>query len=312
MNEPVIEMNAVEKSFGRHRVLHPTTLRIEAGTTFALIGRNGAGKTTLLRILLGLLTPDAGSVRLAGVDPAVDPITARSRTGYLAEDQTMYGWMTPTELCRFLAPFYPTWDMQLADAFLRRLHIPPGTRIRHLSKGQAVRLGFLVAMAHRPPVMVLDDPTMGLDPIARKEFNRDLVDDLQGWGGTVLYSSHLLGEVEAVADQVAILDQGRLLRTGSTEELREAVKLVLVTRSEITGWPRPEGLLDVRAQGDRLAMVIDHAPEFLRLLREQSVACDVESLTLDEIFEAFVIGRSDDWPGESRASGARQNTLQTP
>lgn len=299
MSEFSIQTTGIHKSFGSHRVLQDVSLQISAGQTFALLGRNGAGKTTLIRTLLGLLTPDAGSVRLAGLDPTLNALEVRSRVGYLAEDQTMYGWMTPLELCRFLAPFYPTWDMDLAHSYLQRLAVPSDTRINRLSKGQTVKLGLLIALAHRPRVVILDDPAMGLDPIARKEFNRDLVEHLQGCGCTVLYSSHLLGEVEAVADAVAILDQGRLLRTGLTDQLRQDVKQVIIPLAQCQDLPRPDTLLDVKRTVSELAFVVDQADVWLRQLSSRSIQHEVLDLNLDEIFEAFVIGRKSDWPEQT-------------
>jgi ABC-2 type transport system ATP-binding protein len=237
-------------------------------------------------------------VRIAGIDPVRDPLRVRSQVGYLAEDQTMYGWMTPIELCRFLAPFYATWDMALAREYLDRFAIPLHTRIDRLSKGESVKLGFAVALAHRPQVVILDDPAMGLDPIARKEFNRDLVENLQASGATVLYSSHLLEEVEAVADAVAILDKGRIVRTGATDDLRRDVKQILVPVDRVEGLPRPEVLLDVRRHGDRLALIMDRAGTYLKEVSACGIDHEVVDLRLDEIFEAFVIGRPDQWPSD--------------
>src|SRR5215203_4460736 len=125
---------------------------------------------------------------------------------------------------RRIAPFYPTWDHELAAKYLRDFELPLRTRIKHLSKGQNVRLGLVLALAHRPELVILVDPALGLDPIMRKQFNRDLITHLQGEGRTVFYSSHLLYEVEPVADEVAILDQGRILRQAETETLRRDVK----------------------------------------------------------------------------------------
>lgn len=298
MSEPIIHVGKLAKSFGSHQVLRDVSLTVPAGQTFALLGRNGAGKTTMIRIMLGLIPADSGMVEVAGFDPPSDPLKLRSQVGYLAEDQTMYGWMTPIELCRFLAPFYPTWDMHAARDYLERFQVPLHTRIRRLSKGQSVKLGLTVALAHRPPVVILDDPAMGLDPISRKEFNRDLVEHLQSSGCTVLYSSHLLDEVEAVADAVAILDEGRIVRTGMTEQLRDDVKQVLLPFDSVAGSPQPDGLLDVRRHEDRLAIVLDQAGGYLQQLSDDGIEHDVVDLRLDEIFEAFVIGRKDDWPNE--------------
>ena len=296
MSEPVIRVDKLTKSFGTQQVLQDVSLSIPAGQTFALLGRNGAGKTTTIRIMLGLVPADSGTVQLAGIDPSSDPLRLRSQVGYLAEDQTMYGWMTPIELCRFLAPFYPTWDMDWARDYLDRFDVPRHTRIGRLSKGQSVKLGLAVALAHRPPVVILDDPSMGLDPIARKEFNRDLVEHLQTSGCTVLYSSHLLDEVEAVADAVAILDQGKIVRTGMTDDLRDEVKQILLPIDSVSGSPPPEGLLDVRRHDDRLAFITDQASSYIEQLSANGIDHEVVDLSLDEIFEAFVIGRTRDWP----------------
>lgn len=291
-----IRIDSLAKSFGKQQVLQNVSLEIPAGQTFALLGRNGAGKTTLIRTLLGLIPADAGKVELAGIDPAIDPLAVRRQVGYLAEDQTMYGWMTPLELCRFLAPFYPTWDMPLAQQFLEQFQISPTAKIAQLSKGQSVKLGLAVALAHRPKLVILDDPAMGLDPIARKEFNRDLVEHLQSSGATILYSSHLLEEVEAVADAVAILDKGRIVRTGLTEDLREEVKQIVLPVEATAGISRPAGLLDVRRRQQQLSLVVDRASDFLTRLTASDIDHEVVDLTLDEIFEAFVIGRTTDWP----------------
>ncbi|TWU28780.1 ABC transporter ATP-binding protein [Novipirellula artificiosorum] len=296
MSDSTIHVDRVTKSFGSQSVLQDVSLSVPAGQTLALLGRNGAGKTTTIRVLLGLIPADSGAVRLGGIDPSVDPLKVRGQVGYLAEDQTMYGWMTPTELIRFLVPFYPTWDTQRAEDCIRRFDIPRHTRIGRLSKGQAVKLGLALATAHRPAIVILDDPSMGLDPIARKEFNRDLVEHLQSSGATVLYSSHLLDEVESVADAVAILDQGRIVRVGETESVRTEVKRILVPLTSIAGTSRPDGLLDVRRYDDRLALVCDDAEAYIERLSAQSIPFDVVDLSLDEIFEAFVIGRTTDWP----------------
>jgi len=267
----VIRIAGLDQGYGRKPVLEGISLEIPAGQTLALLGRNGAGKTTLIRTLMGLIEPRKGGVEILGHDPAREPIVVRQKVGYLAEDQSMYGWMTAFEIGR------------------------------HLSKGQSVRLGLALALAHRPRLMILDDPALGLDPIARKEFNRDLIEHLQAEGRTVLYSSHLLSEVEAVADAVAILDGGRLVRTGPTEEVQRAVKRVLLSASalETADLIPPERLLDVQRHGERIAVTLDEAEPWIRDLRAGGIDADVQDLSLDEIFEAFVIGRPENWPRPS-------------
>jgi ABC-2 type transport system ATP-binding protein len=291
MNDPAIEMQSVYKSFRTCDVLRGVTLQVPRGKTFAFLGRNAAGKTTAIRLLLGLLKRNDGVIRVLGLDPEQDPIELRRRVGYLAEDQTMYGWMRVEEIVRFVAPFYPTWDHELALKYLRDFELPLRTRIKHLSKGQNVRLGLVLALAHRPELVILDDPALGLDPIMRKQFNRDLITHLQGEGRTVFYSSHLLYEVEPVADEVAILDGGRIIRQAETETLRRDVKQIILNYASF-GRVRPDlRILDERADGDDVAIVVDSAASALALLRREGIEYRVVDLNLDEIFEAYVAGR---------------------
>ena len=292
MGEPAIEFQAVDKSFRKNRVLRGTTFQVETGRTFAFLGRNGAGKTTAIRMLLGLLNRDDGVIRVLGLDPQVDPVSVRSRVGYLAEDQTMYGWMRCEEILRFMAPFYATWDHQLALQYASDFEVPLATKIKHLSKGQNVRLGLVLALAHRPELVILDDPALGLDPIMRKQFNRDLITHLQGEGRTVFYSSHLLYEVESVADEVAILDQGRIVRQSETDALRRDVKQIVLNRESASALGETASVLQRRDEGQESAVVVEQAPAVIEQLRREGVEHRVVELNLDEIFEAYVTGNN--------------------
>ena len=290
MNTPAIRVEGVRKHFRDSEVLKGVSFEVQPGQTFAFLGRNAAGKTTTIRMLLGLIAPDAGSVSVLGINPQTNPLAVRRRVGYLAEDQRMFGWMTVAEIVRFIAPFYDAWDQALADRYLQQFDLPRTTKIKHLSKGQNVRLGLVLALAHRPEVVILDDPVLGLDPIMRKEFNRDLIAHLQGEGRTVLYSSHLLYEVEPVADAVGILHHGQIVRQGSTDELREQVKRLLVPAAVLGRLP---GLtvLDVATDGERTALTVDDAQQAIAALHQIGIEPEIIDLNLDEIFEAFVIGR---------------------
>lgn len=291
MNEPAIEIQAVHKSFGKTEVLRGVTLRVERGKTFAFLGRNAAGKTTTIRMLLGLLPRDDGAMRVLNIDPQREPLELRRRIGYLAEDQTMYGWMRVEEIVRFVAPFYPTWDHALAAKYLKDFELPLRTRIKHLSKGQNVRLGLVLALAHRPELVILDDPALGLDPIMRKQFNRDLITHLQGEGRTVFYSSHLLYEVEPIADEVAILDAGRVVRQAETETLRRDVKQLIVSQDAFANVRNELRILDEQTDGDRAIITVEGAERAIALLGREGTEIRVVDLNLDEIFEAYVAGR---------------------
>jgi len=292
MNDPLaIEIRGVSKRFGNKPVLTNLELKVPAGQTFAFLGRNGEGKTTTIRMLLGLLRPDRGDIRVLGLDPRTQAMEIRRQVGYLAEDQIMFGWMRVGQLLSFMAPFYPTWDSAWAAKLAERFELALRTRISHLSKGQGVRLGLLLALAHRPRLVILDDPTLGLDPIMRKEFLRDLVTYLQGERVTVFFSSHLLYEVEPIADAVAILNHGSILRAGGTEDLRERVKrLILPVDAEELVRTMP-GVLDVSRSGRQIAVVVEDAAAALPAVELAVPAVQVIDLNLDEIFEAYVIGR---------------------
>jgi ABC-2 type transport system ATP-binding protein len=290
---PVIKMCGVFKSFGRKPVLQGVDLAVPVGQTFAFLGRNGAGKTSSIRMLLGLLKPDRGTVRVLGLDPQKQAMEVRRRVGYVAEDQVMFGWMRVKQLMSFIAPFYPTWDTAWAGQLRERFELPLTTRTKHLSKGQGVRLALLLALAHRPELVILDDPTLGLDPIMRKEFLRDVVTYLQGERVTVFFSSHLLYEVEPVADTIAILDRGRILRQAQTEDLRDKVKRLIVPAENERALYRLPGVLDLSRNGRQAAAVVEDVSAALPILQAAGVEAQEIDLNLDEIFEAYVIGRKE-------------------
>ncbi len=308
MSQFAIEFQGVCKSFRKQEVLRGTTLQVEKGKTFAFLGRNGAGKTTAIGLMMGLLKRDAGEIRVLNLDPATHAIEVRRRVGYLAEDQTMYGWMRCEEILRFMAPFYPTWDHQLALQYAKDFEVPLQTRIKHLSKGQNVRLGLVLALAHRPELVILDDPALGLDPIMRKQFNCDLITHLQGQGRTVFYSSHLLYEVEPVADEVAILDHGQIVRHAETEDLRRDVKQISLSREAAGLLANQAKILDQRPNGTEVAIIVEEAEAVIQALEHEGVEHSVVDLNLDEIFEAYVAGRKPEIAATQRVAGISEVT----
>jgi ABC-2 type transport system ATP-binding protein len=289
----VIELRDVRKSFGKKAVLQGVNMSVPAGQTFAFLGRNGAGKTTTIRMLLGLLKPDSGDVRVLGLDPRKDGVEIRRRVGYVAEDPVLFGWMKVRQLISFMAPFYPTWDTKWAKQLADRFELPMETKFKHLSKGQGVRVALLLALAHRPELVILDDPTLGLDPIMRKEFLRDLVTYLQGEQVSVFFSSHLLYEIEPVADSVVILDHGRVVRQAATEDLREQVKRLIAPIAAEPFLRDLPGLLDLNASGRQVTAVVSDIASVRPMLSSSPVPIEEIDLNLDEIFEAYVIGRKE-------------------
>jgi ABC-2 type transport system ATP-binding protein len=217
----VVELVGVTRRFEEKTALDEVSLAIPAGTVLGLVGENGAGKTTLIKHVLGLLRAQSGSVRVLGRDPTAEPVQVLSQIGYLSENADLPGWMRVGELLRYSRAFYPTWDAGYADSLRRSFGLDGGAVIRSLSKGQRARAGLTVALAYRPQLLVLDEPSSGLDPIVRRDILSAIIRAIAEEGRTVLFSSHLLSEVERVADQVAMMKKGRLLFCDTLDAIKE-------------------------------------------------------------------------------------------
>jgi ABC-type multidrug transport system ATPase subunit len=222
VNESVIDVSTLTRRFGATTALDSVTLSLPRGAVYGLVGANGAGKTTLIRHLLGLLRAESGSVRVFGLDPVADPVGVLSRIGYLSEENDLPGWMRVDELLRYTRAFYPAWDDGYADELRQSFALEPGALIKHLSKGQRARAGLLIALAYRPELLVLDEPSSGLDPIVRRDILGAIIRTIAHEGRTVLFSSHLLEEVEQVADHVTMIHHGRIVLSAPLSDIRES------------------------------------------------------------------------------------------
>lgn len=292
MTDTAIEIKDLHFSYGRKKVLAGVNLDVPVGSIFGFLGRNGTGKTTTIKTLLGLQKPTAGRCTIGGLDSFGDTLEVRRRIGFMAEDQQMYGWMRVGRLIEWVAGFYPGWDHKFVNELVDVLRLSKKTKVKALSKGQNSSLALLLALGHRPDIVILDDPTLGLDPIARKDFLRHVIDLLQSNGVTVFFSSHLLYEIEPVADYVAILDKGVIVKTGKTEELRENVRKFILTPEPDAVISKVAGVLDVFRAGESVSVIMENCDDAKRgQMKEISTNGLTETaLNLDEIFEAYVIG----------------------
>ena len=292
MSETAISITDLHFAYGRQKVLDGVNLDVPEGSVFGFLGRNGAGKTTTIQVLLGLLTPQTGRCSVGGHDPQADAVAVRRAVGYVAEDQRMYDWMRVEQILKWTSSFYPTWDDAYAQQLLRQFDLPPKGKVKTLSKGQNTRLALLLALAHRPRIVILDDPTLGLDPIARKEFLRNVITLLQSDGATVFFSSHLLYEIEPVADWIAILDRGRIVKAAATDALRDTVRRFVLRPKAAMDLAQIPGVLDAVHQDGQWRVTVEQANAETRAALSAAAGSEVEEmgLNLDEIFEAYVIG----------------------
>ena len=222
MIEPAIVISALTRRFGTKTALDAVSLSLPRGAVYGLVGANGAGKTTLIKHILGLLRAESGSVRVFGLDPVADPVGVLSRIGYLSEENDLPGWMRVNELIRYTRAFYAAWDDAYAEELRQTFALDPAAKIKSLSKGQKARMGLLVALAYRPELLVLDEPSSGLDPIVRRDILGAVMRTIADEGRTVLFSSHLLDEVEEVADHVTMINAGRIALIAPLTAIKES------------------------------------------------------------------------------------------
>src|SRR5665213_216603 len=250
-----IETNNVSRSFAKSLVVQDLNLRVRRGSVYGFLGRNGAGKTTTIKMLVGLIWPDQGEIKVNGVEPARFTVEDRWKIGYVSEKQIFNPYLRVAALIEFTSNFYPNWDFAACDRILKRFKIDPAKRIRALSMGMARQVAFMLAMAQRPDLLILDEPAANLDVVARREFLDELLDLLREDGKTVLLSSHILSDVERVADEIGIMAQGKLKISEPLDRLKDTVKQVRFYGFEkgVNGFEIPEAFQVRKSRDEVLA-----------------------------------------------------------
>lgn len=297
----VIEIKGLTRKFGAKPALNNVDLTIPRGIVFGLVGANGAGKTTLIKHILGLLKAQAGTVSVFGLDPVKEPVSVLSRIGYLSEVSDLPGWMRVDELLRYMRAFYKSWDDTYAEELRKQFDLSHAAKISSLSKGQKARAGLLVALAYRPELLLLDEPSSGLDPIVRRDILGAIVRTIADEGRTVVFSSHLLDEVERISDRVAMLRSGEIRFTGDMDRIKETHhRLTLRFNVDQARPPTLEGILTVEGRGRdwyvHAAGELDDMQIALGAMGAEIIAH--HPLSLDEIFIAHV-GVKHDSPVET-------------
>ena len=291
MSEFVIETRDLSKRYGRKLALDALTLQVPRGRIHAIVGANGAGKSTLFRILLGFLAPTAGSARILGKDSQRLDTADRGRIGFVNEEHTLPGWMRVEAVTAMQRRQYPRWNQAAFDEVLGHYHVLPEQKVAQLSRGERAGFNLALALAQRPELLVLDEPTLGLDVVAKRAFlesllHRNVADDC-----TVIYCSHQMEEIERVADNLIILERGALVNMSPPDDFRERVRYWVADIPFKGPDPRTvPGLLEVqRIDGLHHYVVLDQDEDFAAWLQGQG-ARSVRSMpvSLDRAVNSFL------------------------
>lgn len=276
----------VEKSYGDQKVLDGVTLELAAGSITGLLGRNGAGKTTLLRSAVGLLRPDDGEIYLFDCEAWECPASIRQRIGYVPQSFNDLGWLKVSEALALTGSFYKQWDASLVVRFAREWQVPVGSRIGTLSYGQQQKVAILLAIGHRPDLLILDEPVASLDPVARHEFLRTLLMLNDEFNQTILFSSHITTDIERVAADVAILHEGKIIYHGGLDDLKEQVQCLFLKSETPVDSSSIDGFISERIDGNRRQVWVSDWNESKSSELSQSLGYTVasENVGLEELF----------------------------
>jgi ABC-2 type transport system ATP-binding protein len=289
MTDLAIELDGVGKKY-RYFSLDNIHLEVPEGQIMGLIGPNGAGKSTTIRILMGLVHQDRGEVRVLGHSMPSEQVAAKWNIGFASEDMRLYASMTLGWHMSFVESIYPNWDAAYAQLLLKRFGLRAEQKIKGLSHGQRVKATLLLVLARRPKLLVLDEPTTGLDPVARHEILRELTNVMADEGRSILFSSHNTQDVEQISDQITFIDRGRIIDSMDKEKYLDRwrrLRLEVPLGIELPALP---GIIDVRQDG-RLAIATanEFVPDLAQAYESSGARIQsIENMTLEEIFVANV------------------------
>jgi ABC-2 type transport system ATP-binding protein len=288
--EPVIELEGVEKAYRFFR-LTDLRLRLEPGQIMGFVGPNGAGKSTTIRILMSMVRQDRGTVRVLGRVMPREQAAAKQDVGFVSEDLRLHGHATLDWHMRFVAAIYPGWDPRYADVLLRRFNLHAEQSIRVLSHGERVKAALLLVLARRPRLLLLDEPTTGLDPVARHEILTELMDVVRDERRAILFSSHNTQDVEQISDHITFIDRGRIIDSSDKETFLDRWRRLHLEVPPGAAVPVPPGVIDTASSG-RMAVATTKAytPDLAAVYERAGVTVhDVRRMTLEEIFVANVM-----------------------
>jgi ABC-2 type transport system ATP-binding protein len=287
MHSPTIEAARLGKAFGAHHVIRDLSFAVMPGEVVGVLGKNGAGKTTLLELLLGFTLPTGGEVRVFGHASQRMPGDVKRRVGFVPQQDELLDSLSVSDQLRLIASFYPRWDTQLIDRLCGEWGINTRSRIKSMSVGERQKLSILLAFGHHPDLLILDEPVASLDPLARRQFLQQLVELSAEGERAVVFSSHIVSDIERLANRIWILKEGRLFWQGSLDALKESiVRVHLRNARELPADLEIPGLLSLRRSvGGATAVVRDWADNARNAIADRiDGELTVESLALEEIF----------------------------
>jgi ABC-2 type transport system ATP-binding protein len=293
---PVIHTRGLTRYFGPRAAVYELNLDVPRGCVFAFLGRNGSGKTTTIRMLLGLLQPTRGGGAVLGCDIRALPPAVRARVGYMTEEHQIYGWMTVRQSGDFQSRFYPKWNGKIFRGVTGHFNLRPAARVKDLSRGERAGLALALTLAPEPELLILDDPAIGLDPVARRSLVESMIYLTRRSDRTIFFSSHHLADVERVADYIAILDRSDLRACCSLETFRQSVRQIRL-RFASTPPPLPKipGLLQALRAPDELRVTCVRYDESTESALRALAPAQMETvpISLEEAFIGYLGDRGE-------------------
>jgi ABC-2 type transport system ATP-binding protein len=287
--DSVIETNELSKSYGSVEAVRGVSISVKPRQITAFLGLNGAGKSTTIKMLLGMIRPSGGGARVLGVniENENELVSLRRKVAYVSENKQLYDYMTVEQIIRFTRSFYPDWRSEVERTLLKCYELPVKRTVKTLSKGMRTKLALLLAFARKPELLILDEPSEGLDPVGMQQMLENLVGQCSE-GTTVFFSSHQIAEVERIADRVCILHRGRLALDGSLDELRQSYKQIDAVFPVLPDEQavRVAGVERIRTFGRQMSIVVSkNADSVVQRARDlHATSVDVSSIELREIF----------------------------